>query len=393
MRNTILREGAAIRGAAKGLVICGIALFAFPACALTVEISNPLPEARVGEIVEIPASLPGLTGPTYVVYDANGREIQSQLTYDGKLIFPVTVDSLGTVRVSVLEGKPSQKFPVYVGGRQYPERKDDLAWENERSAYRAYGPALERSGERAFGYDIWSKSVAYPILEQRYYDDRVRRISFHEDHGNGQDDYAVGPTLGGGTAALLDKSGKIVYPYCYKEYEILDNGPLRFTVSLEYNPVKVDGADVTETRLISLDSGSWLNKTKLRYEGLKGKSRLVQGIVVHTNNPKAWSASEKGHYVANQDINQHPERNNGTVFVGIVSPASDTFRFMPMAEDVKDAEGHVVAVGDYQPGEEFTYWWGSGWSKGGVADGKEWESILATQSRHIANPLKIKIIK
>ena len=54
-----------------------------------------------------------------------------------------------------------------------------------------------------------------------------RAISYHIDHGNGMDCYAVGPTLGGGTAALMPDSA-IVYPYCYKDYEILDNGPLRF---------------------------------------------------------------------------------------------------------------------------------------------------------------------
>ena len=29
----------------------------------------------------------------------------------------------------------------------------------------------------------------------------------------------------------------IVYPYCYKDCEILDNGPLRFTAKLVYNPL------------------------------------------------------------------------------------------------------------------------------------------------------------
>ena len=28
----------------------------------------------------------------------------------------------------------------------------------------------------------------------------------------------------------------LIYPRCYKEYEILDNGPLRFTVRLKYAP-------------------------------------------------------------------------------------------------------------------------------------------------------------
>ncbi len=47
------------------------------------------------------------------------------------------------------------------------------------------------------------------------------------------DCYAVGPTLGAGVAALM-VNDTIIYPWCYKHQEILDNGPLRFTVKLEF---------------------------------------------------------------------------------------------------------------------------------------------------------------
>ncbi len=33
----------------------------------------------------------------------------------------------------------------------------------------------------------------------------------------------------------------IIYPWCYKTQEVLDNGPLRFTVKLEFNPLAVKG--------------------------------------------------------------------------------------------------------------------------------------------------------
>ena len=101
---------------------------------------------------------------------------------------------------------------------------DDIAWENDKAAYRAYGPALEASGERAWGYDVFTKSVSEPVVEMRYAreldpqarakisawrkegrkeqaDSLAQAISYHVDHGNGMDCYSVGPTLGGGTAA------------------------------------------------------------------------------------------------------------------------------------------------------------------------------------------------
>ena len=102
------------------------------------------------------------------------------------------------------------------------------------------------------------------------------------------DCYAVGPTLGGGTAALFPDS-TIVYPYCYKDCEILDNGPLRFTAKLVYNPLVVKGdSSVIETRIISLDKGSQLNKTVVSFDNLQEITPVVTGIVLHKQNPMGY---------------------------------------------------------------------------------------------------------
>ena len=101
---------------------------------------------------------------------------------------------------------------------------DDFTWENDRCAYRAYGPALQKTGEKAYGIDVWLKSVPNLVVAERYANvyaanqeekrlrkqgateaaDSVKRnFSLHLDHGNGLDCYNVGPTLGCGTPALL----------------------------------------------------------------------------------------------------------------------------------------------------------------------------------------------
>ncbi|MBR3074647.1 MAG: DUF4861 family protein [Bacteroidales bacterium] len=97
------------------------------------------------------------------------------------------------------------------------DRLDDLIWENEYSGYRAFGPALQARGETAYGYDVFTKSVARPVMHERY--EKAlgpERLSFHHDHGDGMDSYGVGPTPGCGTAALVDTAG-IVYPWCWEE--------------------------------------------------------------------------------------------------------------------------------------------------------------------------------
>lgn len=259
-----------------------------------ISVHNALPVDRTDEMVEVDLDLleclDGLVQNSFFLTDEEGTQVPYQLTYDRKLLFPATVAPGATARYCLHKGIPA-KVDTVACGRYYAERADDIAWENDKAAYRAYGPALQRRGERAYGYDVFTKSVPYPVVEERYKrelnpdawaeikelqaagkkqeaDSLIRIISYHVDHGNGMDCYSVGPTLGGGTAALMVDSA-LVYPYCYKEYEILDNGPLRFTVKLVFHP-QVVGRDssVVETRIISLDKGTYFNRTQVSYSGL-----------------------------------------------------------------------------------------------------------------------------
>lgn len=106
----------------------------------------------------------------------------------------------------------------------YAWRVDDITWENDIAAYRVYGPALQRSGEKAYGIDVWLKSTKELDVDHRYavtwqsnidkaffrsignqegVDFVDRATSFHLDHGQGLDCYNVGPSLGCGTPAVM----------------------------------------------------------------------------------------------------------------------------------------------------------------------------------------------
>jgi hypothetical protein len=264
---------------------------------------------------------------------------------------------------------------VTVCGEIRPDRKDDLVWENEYSGYRAFGPALQAKGERAFGYDIFTKSVTYPVLHDRY--EKAlgpERISFHLDHGDGMDSYGVGPTLGCGTAALVDSSG-IVYPWCWKDAEILKNGPRRFQVRLTYPAVIVNGREVTEHRLITLDRGKRLNRVDIVYDGLDAPCPIVVGIVVHAENPDGWFAD--GKVLAVADLGDRNIGENGEMYCGALFPAGfERAGFEPFDEPVGQAIGHVLGHSTYRPGTTFTYWFGSGWSKAGIKDLNEWIKLI-----------------
>lgn len=101
------------------------------------------------------------------VKNAFGQEITYQKSYDGKLLLSVALQPESQVVYTITKGEP-KAFTSCVFGRIYPNRLDDLTWENDRGIYRFYGPALQRTGERSFGTDVWVKNTPELVVEERY---------------------------------------------------------------------------------------------------------------------------------------------------------------------------------------------------------------------------------
>lgn len=395
-------------------VICLAVAALLPARAdVSLEVSNSLPRARA-EVVEVDCQSVGIdpAGPlAVVVVDANGREVPAQLTHDGKLAFVAEVPAKGKAKYALRPGHG--QYPTRAAGAVYPYRDDDLAWENENVAFRAYGPALQRRGERGYGYDLFLKrDTLDPILPQMYADflnpenwravnelkaqgkhaearEFENSFTYHVDHGHGMDCYAVGPTLGAGVAALIGDDGKLAFPWCYETVEILDRGPVRFAARLRFTPLVVGKDTLVEERLIVLDSGSNLNRTEVTYSGLTVPRQIAQGIVLRDGG--AISARPGNGYISYVDPTQGPD--NGKVFVGAVYPAGikETRVVYKDGSTQPAYPGHVLGVSDLQPGQTFVYYWGFGWDRGNMPSIEDWNEYLAQQVEAQANPLKIKI--
>ena len=399
------------------------ALFCF-ACndsrTVTVTVTNPLAMERSNEMVEVSMETVtdrlGLADTAQiVVLNADGQQVPYQITYDGKVIFPAAIAAGGTATYTIQTGTP-EAFDVKACGRCYPERMDDMAWENDLVAFRAYGPALQAKGERGFGYDLFTKyNTTEPILEAMYAKELdketlakiaelkktdpkaaaelSRERSYHIDHGYGMDCYAVGPTLGAGVAALM-VNDSIIYPWCYKNQEILDNGPLRFTVKLEFTPLTVKGdSTVVETRLITLDAGSHLNKSAVSYSNLKETLPIVAGIVLHEPDGAVVADAANG-YITYVDPTTGPD--NGKIFMGaavptVVKDAKTVLFSEKEKKERNNADGHVLAVSDYEPGSEYVYYWGFAWDKADIKTADAWNRYMADFAQKVRNPLTVKV--
>ena len=385
-------------------------------------VQNPTAEPREQEMVEADAKAIAkrLGTETFIVTDADGSEIPSQITHDGKLIFMASAASRSKTVYHAVKGE-RKDYESRAKGRLFHERGTEFGWENNRVAYRIYG------GGAAVGYDLFNKNTEELMLDYWYASEQnkeMRSVSkqlrdrgyadladevynafcYHINHGKGMDCYTVGPTLGAGANALVRKDGTLCMPKCYCRYEILDNGPLRFTVRLTYPEIEYEGQAVTEIRTVSLDAGSHFNKVSVRYEGLTTPAQIASGIVIHKQNPEAYVMNKEKGYVGYEDLGDVgtysyiPEKYHkklasemGRIYVGTFYPgrlAKTEYK----EQQTGVAVGHALAIADYVPG--FTYYFGSGWSLNAqhtIGSLAAWERLLERSVRAARAPMKVTV--
>ena len=339
--------------------------------------------------------LPRLGSTHFRITDEKGAEIPSQLTHDSMIIFTADV-APGSHRDFII--RPTNSGCTYRAvccGRFYPERRDDIAYENQLGGFRIYGPGTQQAGEKSFGYDIflkypsddiilpelyapetdpavWAKADSLRSVSDSLADEFIASFSYHIDHGKGFDPFAVGATLGAGTAALLENDS-IVYPWCYDSAEILDNGPIRFTVALHFAPGQTG---LTEHRVISLDSKSYLNRCRVWFEGAGTAHTVVAGFPLRDDTTPQASA-EDGIVAYTSPVSGD---DSGPVFLGIFAPARFDSVF------VKDS--HILGSSTIEPGGTFDYRWGFCWPKTGIPGEGEWLDYLRNQQYDYTITLK-----
>lgn len=353
---------------------------------LQVEATNPSQTRRTAQSVEIAwsevASLCGVTPENVVVLDGDRAQVASQVIYAGQqepqsLLFQTDAGPGETRRFTITKGQRDE-YPSKAYGRQVPERYDDYAWENDKVAYRLYGPALETSPEKLVtpGIDVWVKSTDRLVIDERY-----ARGHYHHDYGDGMDCYKVGVTLGSG-ASLPYVGGKLrMMGHNYAAQRTLDNGPIRTTVELTYAPFDVEGTPVALVKTISLDAGSRFSRMENRYTGM-AELPIAAGVVRH--DVKEFASGEGWFALREAASDSADPASDGDIYLSIVLPGS---------EILPDTQGHALAVKTAYDGEPLVYYAGSGWSKGGIADMQQWSETAARLAEELAAPIEVRIVR
>lgn len=346
-----------------------------------------------------------------VLFDAFGVEQPYQWTHDGKLLLFASIRPNGTATYTLKPGKPSQMKP-YVFTKHYPERLDDIMIENDHTAYRFYGPALQRSGQQGYGIDIWLKNTPEMTVDSIYKleysrhpeisalkkqgkkleaDSLTTLTSYHLNHGMGMDCYNVGPTLGCGTPSII-VGDSLLFPWCYDTYKVLDRGSLRVSIQMDFAPTNRGAlGTVTEHRIVTLDRGSNFCQMKVWYTGLKKPVDVASGFVIHAAD--TTSVVVEHDYMHYADPTSDPERYNCQIYVATLFPSGiDITRQLMYKQASNGNAGHAVGIHHkLRNNEPFTYYFGSAWSQYDVHSQAEWQQRITSFMQATQHPVDISV--
>lgn len=271
--------------------------------------------------------------------------------------------------------------------RFVPERTDDYAWENNRVAFRTYGPVAQKmvedgvkGGTLSSGIDAWLKRVDYPIINKWYKKELESDGSYHKDDGEGLDNFHVGKSRGvGGIAKKVDTAYHISRNFT--SWKTLSTGPIRTSFILTYADWDAAGNVISEKKKISLDYGSNLSKFEIT---LKGTDTISAGLTLHEKDGEI-GVNEQNGWVSYWE--PHEDSELGT---GIIVPENNMVGHEHYLTDKKDESNLFAHIKTNDA--KAIYYAGFGWKKSGqFATKAEWESYLNSFAERLRTPLQVKV--
>jgi hypothetical protein len=305
------------------------------------------------------------------------------------ILFQPTIKAASTKKYEVVPNSDAKsKEPInYCYSRFVPERTDDYAWENNKVAFRTYGPTAQKmtedkvkGGTLTSGIDAWLKRVEYPILNKWYEKYTNGTGTYHKDTGEGLDNFHVGESRGiGGVAVKVDS----VY-YVSKNFtswKTITTGPIRTSFILTYADWDAAGNKITEVKHISLDYGNFLSKFEISVTGTKS---LSAGITLHENDGTTEGNLNEGW------VDYWQPLEDSELGTGIVFPKNTGIRFEKYLNPKKDLCNLYVTLKVKH--DKVVYYAGFGWKKQGEFTTKEsWEKYLGQFANKINHPLVVHI--
>lgn len=379
----------------KKTILLSIILLYFISCdkktdvLSTIEILNTLNENRTYETVEIDIS--NFPFENLIITE---EDSENMLTFqlvdknlDGKmdqLLFQPNIEANSSKRYFLsISNKKKHKEPEACYSRFVPERTDDYAWENNKVAFRTFGPTAQKMKEEGIkggtltsGIDAWLKRVDYPIINNWYQKATTGKGSYHKDTGEGLDNFHVGTSRGVGGIAVK-KDSTYYYSKNFTSYKTITTGPIRTSFILNYEIWDANGEKITESKLISLDYGQNLSKYEIL---ISGADTISAGLTLHKQDGQIAKFDQGISYWEPFDDS---ELGQGLIATDAYFINSNNYKTSKKDEsnayvNLKVVNGKVI------------YYAGFGWKKSNQFNNEqEWTQYLEDFSNKINHPLLV----
>ncbi|WP_245949446.1 DUF4861 domain-containing protein [Echinicola strongylocentroti] len=375
-----------------------------PSDSLTIEVKNPAEVAKTSSTVEVNAAdlqplIEKYGAEKLVVADAQGGLLLNQwVDLDGdktmdQWLFQVNLEAggSGTYTVRPLEeGEQQPTSEQQTFSRFVPERTDDYTWENDRVAFRTYGPDAQRrieqnepGGTLSSGIDCWLKRVDYPIIDKWYKENEENVGAYHIDRGEGYDPYHVGSSRGIGGIGIWENDS-LYTSRNFVSYERIAVGPIRTLFELTYAPWEANGKMVAETKCISLDLGSNMTHFVTTVKSETSVPNVTMGITLHEG---------KGDVKMNDDqgiFRYWEPMDKSELGLGVIIDPAQVIGSKDHRVDYPDGSQLLIMT---KPDEgKVSYYAGFGWKKSGqFANVAEWDAYLKKFAKGLEKPLEVSV--
>jgi len=378
---------------------------------LAIQVTNPIHLYRHCETVELSLSRlagRGLRMSHLEVMDGlEPRILDSQLyaseSAQGSdtLLFQVDLAPGDTRTYYILDASALAAVPqpiLKTYARQIDERYRDMAWESDRIAHRMYHRDLiQAEGTVSSGVDVWVKSTRALVINKWN-----KNGDYHNDHGEGLDDYRVGQSRGCGGLGIWEDHTFYVSSN-YNSARIIATGPIRSEFELTYGAWEARKHKISETKRITIDAGSNMTRAESifaadRYPdfdiGVGIAQRPGDGVIAK-NQEEGWMSYW-----------QPADRDRGNIGCAIVMPGkieafateSATLPELKQADLITPtSEGlppvaNLLAISASQVGKPFVYYFAAGWSKSGdFPEETDWENYVRQFVACLRAPLKVTL--
>jgi hypothetical protein len=120
---------------------------------------------------------------------------------------------------------------------------------------------------------------------------------------------------------------------------------------------------------------------------------IVTGIVLHDADGAVTTDAANG-YMTYIDPTTGP--GQGKIFMGAAFPSNVKEAKKVMFSETErkqrnNAFGHVLAVSDYDPDNEYVYYWGFAWDQADITTIDTWDEYMKQFAQKVRNPLDVEL--